>query len=113
MARTLNSIPEYKKDPCRDLWSEVLRQAIDDYNNRSLINTHKSKVSQKDYYSPARWFTDDRTDIGSFIWVCSVLGLEHSVAREHIMSGEHYRRLHHYASNRKSAIKNPDLAGRG
>lgn len=62
----------------RDLWAAVMHGAVSDLlgqnsttkgRNRHVINTDLARGAR-------RWFDSDDRDIGSFLWICSVLELD-------------------------------------
>ena len=63
----------------RALWAAVLVRAIDD------LDLDQSKKDVRIYESAVRWFNNARnTDIGSFIWVCEILGHDPDKTRDKI-----------------------------
>lgn len=65
----------------KELWEAVLLQALEEYNwdpTPEQIKSHIEGVRED-----AREFVnDDRVTIGSFRWICDMLGLEHSAVRK-------------------------------
>lgn len=64
----------------RSLWSSVLSRAILDYELGASASGHAQNEREKTkaalYLQARAWFyDDDSSDIGSFRWVCTVLGL--------------------------------------
>ena len=56
------------------LWAAVLEQAIKDV--RSDLRAHKSKVKSIFSEGAWSWFRSESQEIGSFHWICMMLGLE-------------------------------------
>ncbi len=62
--------------PEKKLWSEVLEDAfqccVDGH-----VRAEGSRVrKQKEIESAKAWFLSEETDIGTFLWVCTMLGLD-------------------------------------
>jgi hypothetical protein len=56
--------------PDRDLWSAVMRQALDDLRDRV------------EFPRALAWFRSREIDEGSFEWICMILDMEPSRVRE-------------------------------
>jgi hypothetical protein len=81
----------------RDLWAAVLLQAILDYRhcsrplevsiNRISYGTQRNDITlQANKRNAALWFSERerrgvQPEVGSFLWVCDVLGLDADVVR--------------------------------
>ena len=61
-------------DPYRTLWAAVLEQAIKDI--RGDLTFRKGNVRSIFSESAWAWFRSESQDVGSFLWTCSMLGLE-------------------------------------
>ncbi len=59
------------------LWKAVLMQALDDLKR---VNETESN-GQFFLYDPRGWFDSEGDEVGSFLWVCRVLGLDVSIIR--------------------------------
>jgi hypothetical protein len=73
----------------RRLWAAKLMTHMNDYAYYLRANGgKKAAVQNANYYigeSAKRWFYDDSTKVGSFIWICDVLGF----APDRVLSGLH------------------------
>lgn len=73
--RLIDTSPELR------LWFNVLRQALEDYQagpaarKRALF-----------HHSAGAWFESARTTVGSFLWTCSMLGIDPVRFRRHLRS---------------------------
>lgn len=54
---------DYELQPYEKMWVSAIRQAILDLTSRN----------ESIRYEARQWFTDGRTDSGSFKWVCSTV----------------------------------------
>lgn len=86
---------EDSRKECR-LWAAVLLQAIDDYRYKpkiftAVINKVKVQAQKNDTYKRALkrgvgiWFRSDDADVGSFVWICELLGLDADVVRDKVL----------------------------
>jgi hypothetical protein len=73
----------------RRLWRAILRKAFEDVKGLHLHGTFYERNTIQ--VSAGEWFMSDAQEPGSFLWVCSQLGLDPSALR---------RRLHEL--NRKA-----------
>jgi hypothetical protein len=61
-------------DPYRTLWAAVLEQAIKDIQGD--LTFRKGNVRSIFCEGAWAWFRSESQDVGSFLWTCSMLGLE-------------------------------------
>jgi hypothetical protein len=61
----LNQGIDIMAESCKRLWAAVLEQAIEDVN-RGGFYAQKARV----------WFQSKSEDVGSFLWVCWMLGID-------------------------------------
>jgi hypothetical protein len=81
---------------CKRLWAAVLLLAIEDYHKqqthiRTIKRTNTPSqagiVKARAGSSAARWILWSRSEaVGSFIWVCEMLGLDPDVCRTKILA---------------------------
>jgi hypothetical protein len=73
----------------RRLWAAKLMIHLNDYAYYLRANGGKKPAVMNENYhigaSAKRWFYDDSTKIGSFIWICDVLGF----APDRVLNGLH------------------------
>ncbi|MBW1701173.1 MAG: hypothetical protein JRJ11_02940 [Deltaproteobacteria bacterium] len=58
------------------LWAAVLKQAIKDANAHPQCYEDYQPNIQGHIKSAREWFKSSNTGIGSFLWVCNVLGFD-------------------------------------
>ena len=64
------------------LWRAVLEQALEDLRGGAHLNREKSRKRAQMMAEARAWITDRSwTGVGSFPWVCEVLGLEAAPVR--------------------------------
>jgi hypothetical protein len=81
------------EDGSFELWEAVLLQAIEDFHCkqgrgfetiRDGINlrwrTNNTEIHRNRRYAAA-WFGSSREDVGSFLWICELLGLNADLVR--------------------------------
>ena len=56
---------------CKELWAAVLEQAIQDFN-RGYFYAENARA----------WFESESEEIGSFLWICRMLGVDAERTRE-------------------------------
>lgn len=65
-----------------DLWRAVFAQALEDLRGGPHLNREKSRKRAQMMAEARAWMTDRRwTGVGSFPWVCEVLGLDAAAVR--------------------------------
>lgn len=71
---------------CRQLWAEVLRVAVADARGEGYMPNGTRQVAaaiRTVTRDRAReWLTSDEQQVGSFLWICSLLELEPSAVRK-------------------------------
>ena len=68
--------------PEHALWRAVLEQAVEDLRGGAHLNREKSRKRAQMMAEARAWITDQSwTGVGSFPWVCEVLGLEAASVR--------------------------------
>lgn len=66
MADGLSYTKDHAKcDPCKELWVDVLLQAVDDL-----------KFEAHHPYNSVYWFLSGNDDIGSFLWICQLMNVD-------------------------------------
>lgn len=60
------------RNPCRNLWFEVLRRAITDWSN-GLHDPQGVKIAERE--DLPEWFLSDKRTTGSFRWICEALNI--------------------------------------
>jgi len=69
----------------RDLWAAVLIQAAQDAFAVQGPKTFGKTISPQAIREDAwRWFDSDKTDCGSYLWICDQLDLDPSATRDRI-----------------------------
>ena len=81
-------------ESCKRLWIAVLEQAINDLK-RGYSHSHTART----------WFQSDREDVGSFFWICGLLGIDPE-SRKKILVQSHLGPLMRRATN-VSFVANP------
>lgn len=72
-------------DAEKKLWAAVMRQAILDAGGKNLGAL--GRVEKKFYPTEARrWIESPASHVGSFVWICDLLGLEAGRMRSAIRS---------------------------
>jgi len=61
-------------NPYKALWAAVLEQAIKDI--QSDLTFRKGNIRSIFSEGAWAWFRSENQDVGSFLWTCSMLGLE-------------------------------------
>lgn len=66
---------------CVSLWAEVLRLAVDDARGGGCMPTGVTAVERPVLRTRMRaqaraWLTNDDQEVGTFLWICSLLDLE-------------------------------------
>jgi len=80
----------------RRIWAAVLLQAIDDYQHEpkiftALINKVRVQAQKNDTHKRALkrgvgiWFRSDDADVGCFVWICELLGIDPDVVRDKVL----------------------------
>jgi hypothetical protein len=78
---------EQRLDDCLELWRSVLLTAIHDFHGR------KGKKRGVDFQIEAKhWLESSDLNVGSFIWTCQSLGLDHCAVRRAVLNGAGSRR---------------------
>jgi len=67
-------VPEL--DPVGQLWFAVLLQSIEDAMSYT--------IDESTHHAAKRWFRSDREDVGSFIWVCNAINLDHETVLQRV-----------------------------
>jgi len=68
--------------PEHTLWQAVLAQAVEDLHGGPLLNRKKARQRVQTMAEARAWMTDRSwTGVGSFPWVCEVLGLDAASVR--------------------------------
>ena len=71
--------------PYRKLWAAVLLQAIKDLTagtiNSDIVNNHRRRIAGSTQY----WLKADSDGVGSFIYICNVMGMDADKTRSKIM----------------------------
>ena len=71
---------------CRRLWASVVRKAADDLFSK---NGDRDKARA--------WFASESIQMGSFIWCCDVVDLNHEAVRDSIKNGSIMRSKEKYS----------------
>ncbi len=73
------------------LWASVMYRAIMDWIGCS---DEESRRLREEYAEDAgAWFSSDEFEPGSFLWICQVLGIHHSVVRKQLRSRPELREI--------------------
>lgn len=73
-----------------ELWSGLFQQAVDDLAGRASAGILNGSPAHRKIQENARaWIVNNRwRGIGSFVWVCGVLGLDVGAARAFLLTME-------------------------
>ena len=63
-------------ESCKELWTEVIRKAIEDLGIR------------KERQCALEWLKSKETGIQSFAWVCKLIGIDHEKIRDRILQND-------------------------
>lgn len=75
MTKTCRTDGDVMGDPCKRLWTAVLKRAVKDVHD----NGTTSVISQ----GTRAWFGSKNQGVGSFLWICSMLDLNPEFVRKH------------------------------
>ena len=75
MALSTETADQRDVDPVLNLWLAVLENAIDDLLGRNVIEQKKA----------LHWFRSDDDCVGSFVFICNALDVDHLKMRKKIL----------------------------
>ena len=81
----------------RGLWASVLMCACDDFEGVSCLSGHKA-VAGKQLRMALRdearsWMESKDVHVGSFLWICGLLGLDAQVVRQRMEDGQYRKHM--------------------
>lgn len=85
----------WQPDDLHRLWTAVLSFAIDDaiygpadWETKDIPDAERSGYVRQVQEDAQKWINSDSVEVRSFLWVCSVLGLEPDWLRKMITKGK-------------------------
>ena len=75
MTKTCRTDGDVMIEPCKRLWTAVLKRAVEDAYSGGMTDVTGEGARV--------WFQSNNQGVGSFLWICSMLDLNPEFVRKH------------------------------